>query len=155
MIRTEKETIDGLEITVTQFAALRQAKLLARLGRTLGPTVGLAARSATGENPDKLLAEVMSMDLGGVIAMVFDRLVDTELEGLITATLAGTSVIHNEKKVDLSDKSSIDAVFSGRLVTLFKVMVFAIKVNFADFSEAVRERISRGRDEQASVAKEG
>lgn len=147
-VRSETTEIDGLKISTTQFGAIRQSKLLARLGRAIGPLASILIPAMSGK-PEDALKAVMEIDLGTAISAVFARLDGDETEGLLKDILGQTSVIVDDKNIALDGTANIDRAFSGRLLTLFKVVGFVLKVNFMDFSEAARS-LARGVEAKAT-----
>lgn len=125
-IKTETSTIDDLEVTITQFPARAASRLLHKLGKGILPALG-----ALGGIQDSPLAA-----LGPVLGDLLGSMTEEESDDLLGKILAGTSVLWQGKMVPLSQTGMIDLVFSGRLVTMYKVAVQAVKVNFGDFIAA-------------------
>jgi len=120
-LKMEPLALDGLRFETTQYAAMRSLTLLARLAKSVGPA----------------LAAVKSSDLStdfGVIAGALAQLEPAEAASLTCELLAGTvAVLSDGARVSLLDQRAIDRIFTGRLMTLFRVLAHAIKVNYADF----------------------
>lgn len=112
-LKTETKEIDGTEFSVTQFPAMKALEVM-----------GSLQKMAAGANPNTQLAQAAA---GGTMSkqMVLDLLACT------TALLREPKT----KLVGLTSQGAIDEVFSGRLRTLFRVIEFAIEVNFGDFKE--------------------
>lgn len=130
MLKTERETIDGIDFTTTQLPAMKAFKLLARLTKVAGPV--MAALSSLEDSME--IAE-----LAPVLANALSALEADELSDLAVEVLKGTSAIvsdmNGSRKLDLMVQENIDLVFSGRLLTMMKVLIHAIKVNYHDFLE--------------------
>lgn len=126
MLKTEEQEIDGLKVTTTQFPAMYAFRLLARLARSVGPVMG----AFQGASPDTDLA-----DLAPQLSSALSVLDPDEVDKLVLEVLKCTSVWSPDgsRKVELSDRAKIDEVFSGRIMTMFKVLGFCLKVNFSDF----------------------
>jgi hypothetical protein len=139
MLKREDEVIDGLHFTVVQFPAMYGFGLLARLAKTIGPVMG----SLSGITPGTDLGT-----LGPQFADALAALDADEAQRLVLDILKSTSVVIPDatggRKVEFSDRTKIDDVFSGRLKTMFKVVGFALRVNYADFNA--------GSDPAANVA---
>jgi len=126
MLKREEKEIDGLMFTSVQFPAMYGFGLLARLAKSIGPA--LAALS--GLSPDTDLS-----DIGPSLRTALVGLDPDEAQKLVLEVLKSTSVLMTEgRKIEFTDRAKVDEVFSGRLKTMFKVLGFALQVNFADFA---------------------
>lgn len=131
MLKTEDQEIDGVRCTVVEFPAMYNFKLLAKLAKTLGPS--LAALGQLNPNTDL-------SDAGPALRDALAGLDPDEAQRLLVELLKSTSVISTEgKRVELSSQSAIDNMFSGRLLTMLKVAMFAVRVNFADFIDGSKK----------------
>lgn len=122
---TQTKTIDGVAYAVTQLPARRAARLLNRLLRVFGPALGGLAGAAKGG------ASLETADLssvGPVLEGLFARLSEDEQDHLINELLA-TATVDGKEVLPV-----LDLHFQGRLGALFKLVGFAVKVNFEDFS---------------------
>lgn len=121
-LRYEETVIDDVRLTCTQFMAMKNFSLFAKLMRTIGPAVATLGAS-------KGDADVMK-----VLPMALRDVEPGDLTALALEVLAGTTANVDGANFSLSTSSAIDAVFSGRsLMTLIKAIAFAVKVNFSDF----------------------
>lgn len=123
-LKSESLTIGDATFETTQFAAIRSLTLLARLMKTLGPAIGA----------------LKSMDLStdvSVVAGALSNLEPAEAAALALAILEGTSATVKEggelRNIPLVTQPAVDRVFSGRLLTMFKVLAHAVRVNYSDF----------------------
>lgn len=127
-LKYEEKEIDGLKFGTTQYAAMRGLELMGKLASSMGPALG-AMSAIEGENDFEKYAPML--------AIALRDLEPSKLSTLCVDILSGTTATIEEnnkvKRVDLSSKEALDRVFSGRLMTMFKVILFALKVNFADF----------------------
>ena len=117
-----------LQVKTTQLPALRAFRLLSRLGKLLGPSLG------------KLRGVGLKSDASALtpaIAALADSLDPDQIEALAVQILEGTLVVDGKQARTLNTAAAIDDVFGGRLMTMFKVMAFAIEVNFRDFFRAL------------------
>ncbi len=129
MLKREDKEIDGLTYTSVQFPAMYGFGLLARLAKSIGP----ALASLSDVNPDTDLA-----DVGPSLRNALGSLDPDEAQRLVLEILKCTSVLLTDatggRRIEFTDRVKIDEVFSGRLKTLFKVIGFALQVNFSDFA---------------------
>lgn len=128
MQRTEERVFTDAEgdITVksTQHAALPAFRLMGRLGKLLTPALSQFKGV-------KFKSDVSS--LAPVLAALFERLDPAESDSLAIQVLCNTLVVAGGKAVTLTSADAINQVFSGRLLSMFKVMAFAVEVNYKDF----------------------
>lgn len=108
----------------TQHAALPAFRLMGRLGKLLTPALA-------GFKGIKFKSDVSS--LAPVLAALFERLDPSESDSLAIQVLCNTLVVTGGKATTLATATDINNVFSGRLLAMFKVMAFAVEVNFKDF----------------------
>lgn len=115
-LKTETKEIDGIEFTVTQFPAMKALEVMASL-----------QNASSGMDPNMKLGHIAvgKMDPVAQRKMVLDVLQCTQ------ALIREPSLT----LVALTDQKAIDRVFSGRLRTMFKVIEFAVEVNYGDFKE--------------------
>ena len=125
-----EEEVDGLPFRVVPFSAYHALGLLARLAKAIGPA--LSSLSGYDANTDL-------KDLAPALRVAFAALDPAEAQVLTLEILKLTSVLLDDgtgkpaPRVELNTKEKFDRVFSGRLKTLFKVLGFALRVNFSDF----------------------
>ncbi len=113
-----------LQVHSTQLPALRAFKLMTRLGKLLGPSLAQLKGVKLKAKADALLP---------VLTTLFEALEPDEAESLAQQILEGTLVIAGGKSVTLNSQPAIDAVFGGRLLSMLRVMSFAVEVNYRDF----------------------
>lgn len=121
--RTFEDEQGKLTCTTTQLPALQAFKLLAKLGKLMGPALGALKGVKLTQDKSKLVPALTTLLAG---------LDPDDSEALVVQILAGTIAIHGGKVVELK-QAAIDSVFGGRLILLFQVMAFALEANFADF----------------------
>jgi len=127
--KTEERTFTGEDgssvlVKTTQLPALRSFRLLARLGKLMGPALG----SLKGI---KLKSDVAS--LVPALMRLSETLDPDEIESLASQVLEGTLVVSHGRAVPLQSVDQINGVCAGDLMLLFKLMAFAVEVNFRDF----------------------
>jgi len=129
MLKTETRVIEGLSVTVTQFSALRSLRLMARLGGLLAPMLS-ALEMLDGVD---LKSDIPLRQLQPLVMQLFETLTPETAVSLAGELLLSSSVIYEDRKVELNDSSRIDLVFGGNLIGLLKSLAFSIEVNYRDF----------------------
>lgn len=124
MLRTETRTIGDLDVTTTQFSALRSLRLMTKLGSIVAPLLAKL---------DSIRLDTKLTDIAPVVSEVFAHLSPDEAIALVQEVLASTYVVKSGEKIELAGGAKIDLVFNGNLAGLLKTVVFAIEVNFKDF----------------------
>jgi hypothetical protein len=128
----EDEGQPKLRIMCTQHAALQSFRLMGRLGKLLGP----ALRTFRG-------VKFKGQDVGALapmLASLFEDMDSDKIESLTKDILAGCLAVGvGGKALSLDSAENIDLVFSGRLLTMFKVMAFALEVNYRDFQKGLSD----------------
>lgn len=123
------KVIDGETYTFCQLPPKKSLKLLTRLLRIIGPTVGAAMEGIGAGNLGNVAALIgADIDLSVIVTALCDRLDENEVEAIIDTLLS--QVIHNGQG-EVSKK--FDALFGGRLPHLFKVVGEALRVEYGDF----------------------
>lgn len=120
MIETKEKTIDGSVYAVTQFPAMKALRMQAKLGKYLGPSLSLLYVSEMNGNSDEKIPMALKM--------LFEQLDENTFESLTLELLQCV----RENGVELT-KPIIDLKFAGKLNLLFKVLVWVLEVNYADF----------------------
>jgi len=126
-MKTDEREIDGILVKTVQLPAMRAFKLLARLAKAVGPALGVLTKF----DPNTQLEAV-----AGEFAGAFASLDADEAERLVPEILIKTTVFIPDERggsEKLLTKDRIDDIFTGRLMTLFRVVGFALQVNFQDF----------------------
>jgi hypothetical protein len=120
------ETSSGPKtFTVTQFAAMRSMKMLARLGKILGP---LAA------DPDN------------AARALFTNLGEEDFERLLRDLFDGVMLEWEGKQIPLMPV--FDRIFQGQPGEVLKLLVFVLQVNYGSFFKGIG-----GLDPQALLKK--
>lgn len=117
MIKKEIRQIDGLQYTCTQMPATESHRVLIDLDKDLGRTV---------------LVAIAGSDMIGAVAsgILFDNVSPEAANNLCRTMMAG---VVTKKAGDLKEQSVFDAHFRGRLGHMYKVVEWAIQVNYRDF----------------------
>ena len=132
MIETKKKTIDKLKISVTQWPARKAFKHKRKLGYIFGPALGEIAsgleNAKSGDSDSLLDGDYDLSKLGVAFEKLFDRLTDEEIDSIFEWMFSGVRIDEKELTED-----SIDVIFAGKMVTVYKVMGFVLEVNFGSF----------------------
>ena len=131
MIEPREADIDGLHVKITPLPGRRAYRLLRRLLSALGPSLAEVLGKAGGD-----LGAVELDGLAGAVASLMDRLTEVELDGILD-TLLEQCVLSGDGKEGLY-RQVADELFAGRLLTLGKVVAFALQTNYSDFSAAAQ-----------------
>lgn len=127
-LKYEEATIDGIVFGTTQFGAMRALELMGTLAKTIGPAIGVMSAA----NPD-----TPAEQLAPVLASAMANLKPGELGALAMAVLSNTTATGTfdgkMTRKDILTQVDFDKIFSGRLMTMFKAVVHALKVNYGDF----------------------
>jgi len=131
-IKTESKIIDDLSVKVVQLPPRRSYKLLARIGRVIGPAF------------EKLASVTMDSEiseLAPALGAFFAELDDSVVDDLMERILQNVSVTYDNAHMPLT-LQNFDLIFSGRELLGLKVMAFALQVQYAEhLSGAVNDQI--------------
>ena len=143
MIKSETRVFEDMAITVQQLPATRGVKLSRKLATVAAPVIG----ALQGLSLDKDVGV-----LGEALTKALDQLSEKDLDELIR-TLLETAKVETEGKI-APLMPMFDGLFAGRILLVYKVIAFALEVNFADFFEAFRALKAPGRAEGQLKSKE-
>jgi hypothetical protein len=139
-IRSETKEIRGTTFTVTQLTATRSLKLLNKIGKVLGPSLAHLGRAIEGGG-DLRSSDVDFGEIGAAAAALFEKLSDDALFDTITRELlAGVTVQGKDGVVPLfsgPSTATFDAVFADHPSDAYRLMLFALEVNYQDFFGAI------------------
>ncbi len=123
MREPQDKEIDGTVYTIRPLAGMKSVTFLPRLNKILGPAIAslIDAKGVTGEN------------LKQALTALGDRLDEKEME-VITKTLLGDCTYQPGD----GNKGGLllpvfDLVFQGQPETAFKLLAFALEVNYSGF----------------------
>jgi len=143
----EKE-IDGIRFSVAPFKVVEAARLHPYLIRLFGPflakTVGSLFKDGVSlEKGKSVLDEKVSLnggDLSQAITDLVSQLTETEYEALLRRMLKNvTAHVEKDGKVfqlsftDQTFDASMNVVFTGKVFTIYSVIIFVLEVNYPDF----------------------
>jgi len=125
-LETKDKIISGRRYQVTQLPAFQALDLLEQLTTLAGPALGALAKNGVSGQVD--------FEAGAV--RLFASLGGGKLKAVTLALLSTTTV-------DLGDRSPrmldiFDLEYAGKLSVVFKVMAFALEVQFQDFFDAAK-----------------
>lgn len=129
--KSESKAFDDLEVTVQQLPATRAMRLSRRLAKVAAPAISALQGLAKGS--------VLDADVGVIgkaLAEALEQFSEADLDSLIKELLETATVKIAGKTAPLLPV--LDDVLAGRTFTLYKILAFALAVNFADFFEALR-----------------
>lgn len=145
-LKTETKEIGGVTYVIGQVPATRSVKLLARLGRVLGPAIGEIAKLFEGVDLKSgkgiAAADIDLSRAGDVLKALFLGLDDAEIDGLLRelfSNVAATSATEAGGFLGAfeGDLKKIDAHFSGNVDRLFRVLFASLEVNFGGFFDVL------------------
>ena len=147
---TQERTIDGLRFSVTQLPAMRSVLMLNRLNRLFGPAF---LRSLAGANIGSVLSgggaaalkELLIEGLADSLQALTERLSDKELEDL-TRTLLETATVEGRMLMP-----EFDLTMQGRVGTVFKLIAFAVEVNYRGFFSGLLANVARPKTASGSA----
>lgn len=132
MQATQAREIDGLSFSVSQLPPMKALRMLNRLRRCIGPALG----KALGGMSAKSLKDVDVTALADAIEAL--NLPDQELEDITKELLYAAFVTHEGVTGALLSGGQFNAVMSGRVGTILKLIAFAVEVNYGSFFVALR-----------------
>ena len=135
MREPKKETIDGIQYSVTPMAPMMATKTLTKLVKIAGEPLGKLI-DAKPEGKSVLDQNIDGALIGQAIKALTDNMDEGQVEKIITTLLNPNLITYcaelDEKFLKLE---SIDSHFSqhGNLGTMFKLLKFVLEVNYSDF----------------------
>lgn len=121
-IHTAKTSKGLVKIQINQLPAMQSGKALIRLLTTLGPSLGSLAVAMTSKKID---------GFASAISALFVKLTPDEFEGLANEFLAPCTVIWGGENAAVLPV--VDAMFTGHVLELYKLVGVAIRANYLDF----------------------
>jgi hypothetical protein len=119
------ETARGqTRFTLRQMDGITAGKLGTTLGKAYGPAFAQALSKARS-------------DAGLSIAALFSALHEDHFDLIVAKTLRGLIAVTNGE-VDTNAESKIAEIFTGHVGSLYELMFFALKLNFADVIEKIK-----------------
>jgi len=121
----EKE-IDGESYIFTMLRPRISTKLLVKIIKIIGPSVGKAFNK---EVKIKNILDI-NIDIGSAVMTLCERIDEDNVQNIIDTLF--TQVQHKGKGI-LSNIQAYEELFSGRLKHLFNVVKASLEVQYADF----------------------
>jgi len=119
-----EKDIDGEVYTFYQMKPRKSLKVLVKIFKLVGASIGKAAEGMAGKETESIL----DIDIGAIMGLLADRLDETETEQVIDLLL---EQVHHKGKGEVS--KAFDDLFTGRMSHLLKVAGAAMEVEYADF----------------------
>ena len=138
MRKSQTKTIDGMTFTVQALPAMRQLRLKPRILDALAAPASKIAAAFGGS-----LASTDVAALGDALTALCQKLTPAEYEALTRELLETTTVQHDGQTLPLMPV--FDDVMCGRTLTVDKLLLFALEVNYGDFFAAGRAAFATAR----------
>jgi hypothetical protein len=134
---TQEKEIGGHTFEVSQLPARKALKTLNRLGKVFGPAIAQALAAFGGNGGEVDLSRLDVGKLGGAIEALFGNLDDKDLDFFVdtffeSATIDGRPLL-----------KQLDVALQGKIDTLLKLLVFAVEVNYGNFTGALAGLVQR------------
>lgn len=158
MIKTDSRIIDGDEYTVTALGARAASKLWYRLVGIIGATVGQLGGDMKLNSIKAALGSVGLSNFSDAINMLMTKLSENDLEKIMAELFWSLKKTGRDQSTgealtfDMSKPGVFDGQLSGQVMTVGKLVAFALEVNFADFFDAMRAQWAKGVQEKAAKA---
>jgi len=134
-LESKSEVIDGVEYTTTQFPARFGFRLKVTLGKKLAPALSNLL-GGVGASPSLSVENLLDTEIdpgriGKALEGLFSNLTDTEAEALLLQILSQTRRdTHGGEGGQFLTGEIVDQEYAGDYLTLYKVVGFALKVNY-------------------------
>ena len=125
-IEPSRRTIDGLDFELSPLTAWKGMETFTRVTRFIAPAVSSIFSKGSG-------------DTGAALALAFQGLASNspaELKSITEILLEGCTVAFEGRTVRLL--TVFDTVMRGKIFTVFKLLAWAVEVNYADFFAALK-----------------
>ncbi len=117
-------------VQLTQLPAMRSAGLLIKLGKLFAGGLGALARVATGKG------DVSVEGAGALLGDLLGSLTPADFDSL-TRELLSLATVDNGEGGQTSLLPVVDVLLQGKPFELFKLIGWALQVNYSDFSSAL------------------
>lgn len=138
MRKQQTKTIDGMTFTVQQLPAMRAQRLKPRIVSILA---GPAAKIGTVLGGARRLEDLDLGALAGAFDALAGKLSPDEYEAVTRELLETTLVQQGPNLIPLLPV--FDDIMAGRTLTVDKLLLFAVEVNYGDFFDALRGAFGR------------
>lgn len=123
-----EQEIAGTNVMVTEFPALKKARMQYRVTRVVGPLFASSVGALFGAGTNVEDASIDTASLAGGIRDAFETLDEQSYENLIADMLHSTRF--GAKSLNSKDKINEAFVGEGSLATMYRVLAFVWEVNF-------------------------
>lgn len=138
MIEAKDISLGGVTYRVAQLPATKALKLSHQLARILGPAL-LRAGAAIDRKGGKLLESKIDFgQLSDAADLLFRNCDEVTFESIVKTVLTDQLVMVQGATVVRIDPAMFELQFAGQMKTLFRLIAFALEVNFADFFDDLR-----------------
>lgn len=146
--KQEERTIGDTTYRVTQLTAKPARRLFARIVQLLGPGIGSMM-----EGQPLSMQALLGADMGVGIKEITKALDPEEQEHVIDVLCENKTIARRDgDKWPIMNKEAFDLHFTGRLVDMYKVIGFALEVNYSDFLGGLSVRNSgQGETKEAAT----
>lgn len=134
-----QKTIDNIKFTVQPFTAIEALRLKSVLFQKLIPSLGQIL-GGLGEIDKNKGIEDINLDgnsITNALDKLFSELTEEDFISLIkrflTNTIAEAKVGDKNQAIQINSEDAINAVFQGKLFTIYKVIVLVLEANYPDF----------------------
>lgn len=136
LLKTKTEIIDGYEVTGTQLPAIQAWKLKAKLLNAIGP----ALNNSNSNLIDAELNETIIISAIGALAESIDP---DKFINLVLEMLHGVYVSGNDltQKMHIGDREVFNMYMAGKMMLIYKILYFVLKLNFEDFFLKLQQNI--------------
>ncbi len=133
-METKEKTIGNHTFKVTQLPASKARKLLIRLFKVSGPSLGKVLEGLKGKDGKASLNDLNLEKISEGIALLATNVFEDDFEYVVAALLEGERIsYHVDGKWPVLTLESSDNLFAGKLDQMFKLIAFALEVNFSSF----------------------
>ncbi|KKN75988.1 hypothetical protein LCGC14_0375450 [marine sediment metagenome] len=133
-IETKETVIGNHTFKVSQLPASKARKLLVRLFKVAGPSLGKVLESLKGKNGKTGLNDLNLGKISEGLALLANNVFEDDFEYVVNALLEGERIIyHVDGKWPVLSLETSDILFAGKLDQMFKLIAFALEVNFSSF----------------------
>jgi hypothetical protein len=148
--KEQKTVIDGVTFQVAPFMAVEGLRLKAHLVRVFGPALGELLGGVDGQK----VGSIADISLGGDgiakgLEKLLEQLDEDKFVELVKRLLANVIAIWSESGKSHSIafaadfETALELVFTGKLFSIYPLILFVLKVNYPDFFDKVVSGIGR------------
>lgn len=129
MYQAKQKKIDGLEVTVVEWAArkalINKLKLFKIFGPSLAKIIGTFKDGVANMIDSDVDFDIISEAFEGILS----KLDEHEFTSLISLLMSSVTV--NDQA--MSDDDDFDLLFAGNLISFYKISWFVLEVNYGSF----------------------